>query len=78
MKTVDIKAAEFFELLRLNDTSMWEIFRKLQNGQPRLLRFLGPENQVLFDYLLPATAEELAEDEKIFAKEYAEKIANLN
>lgn len=78
MKTVNIKAAEFFETLRMNDTSMWQIFRQLQDGQPKLLRFLNPEEEVLFEYLLPATAEELAEDEKIFAKEYAEKIANFN
>lgn len=78
MKTVNIKAAEFFEMLRMNDTYMWQIFRQLQDGQPKLLRFLDPEEKVLFEYLLPATAEELAEDEKIFAKEYAEKISNFN
>lgn len=74
MKTIQIKAAQFFELLKMRDTSMWEIFAQMISEQEQELVFLNEKEEVLFTYLLPTSLEKLKEDQKIFAKEYAEKI----
>ena len=74
MKTIQIKAAQFFELLKLKDTSMWEIFAQMISAEEQELIFLNEKEEVLFTYLLPTNLEKLKEDQKIFAKEYAEKI----
>ena len=74
MKTIQIKAAQFFELLKMKDTSMWEIFAQMISEQEQELVFLNEKDEVLFTYLLPTSLEKLKEDQKIFAKEYAEKI----
>ena len=74
MKTIQIKAAQFFELLKMKDTSMWEIFAQMISEQEQELVFLNEKEEVLFTYLLPTSLEKLKEDQKIFAKEYAEKI----
>lgn len=78
MKNIQIKAKDFFELLKLRDTSMWEIFAQMVDGEEKEIVFLDEENKVLFSYVLPSTMEKLQEDQKIFAKEYAEKIAQNN
>ncbi len=74
MKIIQIKAAQFFELLKMKDTSMWEIFAQMISEQEQELVFLNEKDEVLFTYLLPTSLEKLKEDQKIFAKEYAEKI----
>lgn len=78
MKNIQIKAKDFFELLKIRDTSMWEIFAQMVDGEEKEIVFLDEENKVLFSYVLPSTMEKLQEDQKIFAKEYAEKIAQNN
>ena len=78
MKTIEIKAAPFFELLKLKDTSMWEIFSQMIDGGEKEIIFLDDEDKVLFSYLLPTTLEKLREDQKVFAKDYAEKMAQNN
>jgi hypothetical protein len=78
MKTIEIKAKDFFELLKLKDTSMWEIFAQMVDGKEKELLFLDEENKILFAYPLPNNMEQLEEDRKLFAKEYAEKIAKFN
>lgn len=78
MKTIQIKAKDFFELLKIRDTSMWEIFAQMVDGEEKEIVFLDEEDKVLFSYVLPSTMEKLQEDQKIFAKEYAEKIAQNN
>lgn len=78
MKNIQIKAKDFFELLKLRDTSMWEIFAQMVDGEEKEIVFLDEETKVLFSYVLPSTMEKLQEDQKIFAKEYAEKIAQNN
>ncbi|MFB9121123.1 hypothetical protein ACFFUE_07970 [Bergeyella porcorum] len=78
MKNIQIKAKDFFELLKLRDTSMWEIFAQMVDGEEKEIVFLDEEDKVLFSYVLPSTMEKLQEDQKIFAKEYAEKIAQNN
>lgn len=78
MKHIEIKASQFFDLLKTHDTSMWGIFAQMIDGEEKEIIFLDDETKVLFNYILPATQEKLDEDQKVFAKEYAEKISGLN
>ncbi|PIE50675.1 MAG: hypothetical protein CSA38_01520 [Flavobacteriales bacterium] len=79
MKTIQIKAKEFFELLKLKDTSMWDIFAQiLDENEEKELIFLDENEKILFNYILPKNLEKLKADQKTFAKEYAEKIAEMN
>lgn len=74
MKTIQIKAKPFFELLKMKDTSMWEIFAQMISEEEQSLIFLNDKEEVLFIYQLPTNLEKLDEDQKTFAKEYAEKL----
>ena len=78
MKTIEIQAKPFFELLRLKDTSMWEIFSQMIDGEEKELIFLDEENRVLFNYVLPKNTEQLEADRATFSKEFAEKQSRLN
>lgn len=78
MKKVTIDAVQFFELLKLKDTSMWEIFARMIDGEEKEIIFLDKDEQILFTYRLPATPEKLAEDQKAFATHYADKLSGLN
>lgn len=78
MKTIEIKAKEFFELLKLKDTSMWEVFAQMIDGEEKELLFLDEEKKILFAYTLPKNEEQLKTDQTTFSKEYAEKITELN
>ncbi len=78
MKNIQIKAKDFFELLKLKDTSMWEVFAQMIDGEEKELIFLDENENVLFHYILPKTLEQLQEEQKVFAKEYAEKISHIN
>lgn len=73
MKVVQIQATKFFELLKLKDQSMWDIFAQMIDGEPKELVFLE-EEKFLFAYRLPATLEEMKKDKDIFTEKYAEKI----
>lgn len=78
MKTIEIKAQQFFELLKIKDTSMWEIFAQMIDGEEKEIIFLDNEEKVLFNYTLPDDLEKLKADQKVFSKEYSEKIAQNN
>ena len=78
MKNIQIKASNFFELLKSRDTSMWKIFSQMIDGEEKEIIFLDDEEKVLFNYILPSTLEKLNEDREKFAKEYAEKLSGLN
>lgn len=78
MTPVNIKAEPFFELLKLKGQSMWEVFAQMIKEEPQLLLFMNAEDEVLFEYVLPVTIEQLKEDQKKFSEEYAEKVASLN
>ena len=78
MKNIQIKASNFFELLKSRDTSMWKIFSQMIDGEEKDIIFLDEEEKVLFNYILPSTLEKLNEDREKFAKEYAEKLSGLN
>lgn len=78
MKTIQIKAEQFFELLRLKDTPMWEIFAQMIDGEEKEIIFLDNEDKLLFNYILPSNKEKLEEDRKEFSKQFSEKLANFN
>lgn len=78
MKNIQIKASQFFELLKASDTSMWEIFSQMIDGAEKEIIFLDDEEKVLFHYILPETMEKLNNDREKFAKEYSEKLSGLN
>lgn len=78
MKTIQIQAQPFFELLKTKDTSMWEIFAQMLDGEAKELLFLDQNNQLLFRYLLPENAEKLEADRKEFSLLFAEKLAAQN
>ena len=78
MKNIQIKASSFFELLKMKDTSMWEIFAQMIDKEEKEIIFLDDEEKVLFTYLLPNNLEKLEEDRKRFSEEYAEKLSGLN
>lgn len=78
MKIIQIKANDFFEFIKIKDTSMWEIFSQMIDGEEKEIIFLDEEEKVLFSYILPKNLKKLEEDRKTFAKEYADKISDLN
>ncbi|SHF47790.1 hypothetical protein [Chryseobacterium sp. OV279] len=78
MQRIEIKAEQFFELLRLKDTPMWEIFAQMIDGNEKEIIFLDHEDKVLFNYVLPADKEKLEEDRKEFSKQFSDKLANFN
>ncbi len=78
MKNIQIKASSFFELLKMKDTSMWEIFAQMIVEEEKEIIFLDDEEKVLFTYLLPNNLEKLEEDRKKFSEQYAEKLSGLN
>ncbi len=78
MKKIEIKADQFFELLKLKDTSMWEIFTQMIDGNEKEIIFLDNEDKILFNYILPSTKEKMEEDQKEFSKQFSDKLANLN
>ncbi|MDR2237341.1 MAG: hypothetical protein LBE92_14555 [Chryseobacterium sp.] len=78
MQSIEIKAEQFFELLKLKDTSMWAIFSQMIDGNEKEIIFLDQEDKILFNYILPSTQEKLEEDRKEFSKEFADKLAELN
>lgn len=74
MKSVKIQATPFFELLKLKDQSMWDIFAQMVDGEEKELTFVDEEDKFLFAYRLPATLEEMNKDKEIFTEKYAEKL----
>lgn len=78
MQKIEIKADQFFELLKLKDTSMWEIFAQIVDGNEKEIIFLDHEDKILFNYVLPSTKEKMEEDRKEFSKQFADKLADLN
>ncbi|WP_234111310.1 MULTISPECIES: hypothetical protein [Chryseobacterium] len=78
MKNIQVNATQFFELLKDRDTSMWEIFAQMVDGEEKRIIFLDDDENILFNYILPDNLEKLEEDRKKFAAEYQEKLSGLN
>lgn len=77
MNCYQVKAAEFFDMLKSRDTSMWEIFAQMIDGSEKKLIFIDEKSQVLFDLILPETKEELDVLRKKFNEEFALRLASL-
>ena len=78
MEIIQIKATSFFELLKIKDTSMWEIFAQMIGEQEKEIVFLDDGEKILFTYILPDNLDQLNTDREKFAKEYSEKLSGLN
>lgn len=78
MEIIQIKASAFFDLLKMKDTSMWEIFAQMIAEKEKEIIFLDDEEKVLFTYILPDNLEQLNEDREKFAKEYSDKLSSFN
>jgi predicted CopG family antitoxin len=55
MKNITIKANDFFELLKLKDQSMWDIFAQMIDGEEKEIVFLNDDKEYIFHYILPTT-----------------------
>ncbi|MBM7420865.1 MULTISPECIES: hypothetical protein [Chryseobacterium] len=78
MKKIEIKAEQFFELLKLKDTSMWSVFAQMIDGEEKEIIFLDNEEKILFNYILPSNPEKLEEDRKEFSKQFSDKLSTIN
>lgn len=78
MEMIQIKASAFFDLLKMKDTSMWEVFSQMIGEKEREIVFLDNEDKILFNYILPNNLEQLNKDREKFSKEYADKLSTLN
>lgn len=78
MKNIQIKATPFFELLKIKDQSMWDLFAQMIDGEEKELIFLGEEGQVLFSYILPASLEKLQEDKTLLPSSMPIKYLKLD
>jgi len=78
MKKIEIQAEQFFELLKLKDTSMWTVFAQMIDGEEKEIIFLDNEEKILFNYILPSNPEKLEEDRKEFSKQFSDKLSTMN
>lgn len=79
IKTIEIKAAGFFELIRSRDVSMWQMFEEMVNeAEEQLVIFLDENDKELAHYILPTNLEQLREDQKLFAASFKEKLQIKN
>lgn len=74
MENIRIKTEEFFDMLKLRNSSMWDLFETMISGEEKQIIFLDKDNHVVTTYILPQTKEQLHNDREIFAKAFAEKL----
>ncbi len=77
MKSVQIQAKPFFELLQQNEQSMWSIFNQMIDGEEKDIIFLDEENKVLFNFILPKTQTELTEKQAEFTELFKQKLKDI-
>lgn len=75
MKKIHIQADAFFELLKLKNQSMWEIFAQMIQKEEQEILFINEKQEILFHYILPNNLEKLKQDQKKFSEEFKQKIA---
>lgn len=75
MKSIQIKAQPFFELLKNNEQSMWSIFSQMIDGEEKDILFLDENDNVLFNFILPKSEEELKEKQEEFTEFFKVKLA---
>lgn len=74
MKTIEIKANEFFELIKGRAISMWSMFEEMVTEEEQLILFLDEEGKEIAHYILPTNVEQVKEDQKVFAETFKEKL----
>lgn len=75
MKTIEIQAKAFFELIKSREVSMWSMFEEMVNPEEeQLVIFLDEELKEIAHYVLPKTIEQVKEDQKVFAQSFKEKL----
>lgn len=75
IKTIEIKAKAFFELLKQNDQSMWSVFaHMIDEKEEQLILFVNEEGAEIAHYILPTSLEQMQEDQKLFAEQFKEKL----
>ena len=74
MKKIQIKTKDFFELLKIKETSMWDIFTQMIDNEEKEIIFLDNDNNILFNYILANNIEKLQSDKKIFIENFSLKI----
>ena len=52
MKKIQIKTKDFFELLKIKETSMWDIFTQMIDSEEKEIIFLDNDNNFL-DFFNP-------------------------
>ena len=77
MKKIHIQAEPFFDLLKVKNQSMWDIFEQMIQEQEQEIIFINDKEQVLFNYILPNNIDKLKEDQKKFSEEFKNKIAQV-
>mgnify|MGYP001681626769 CR=1 FL=1 len=51
MKKIQIKTKDFFELLKIKETSMWDIFTQMIDNEEKEIIFLDNDNNILFNFI---------------------------
>lgn len=75
MKTIEIQAKAFFELLKGRDVSMWSMFEEMISAEEeQLIIFLDEDGKELAHYVLPTNVAQVKEDQKVFAESFKEKL----
>lgn len=75
MKTIEIQAKAFFELIKNRDMSMWSMFEEMVNPEvEQLIIFLDEEGKEIAHYILPTSVDQVKEDQKVFAQSFKEKL----
>ncbi len=75
MEYIQIKAEAFFEMIKIRDISMWDIFAQMIDGNTKTILFTDETENPIFDYLLPSNLDQLKIDQAQFAKEFSQKLA---
>lgn len=79
IKTIEIKANDFFEKIGLYNVSMWDVLSNMMNPEEeQLIIFLDQDNKEIAHYLLPTSEEQLQRDKKHFAEYFKEKLQQTN
>lgn len=75
IRTIEIQAKGFFDLLKEREQSMWTVFAEmLREEEEQLILFLDEEGGEIAHYILPAKPEQLQEDQRLFADSFKEKL----
>lgn len=78
MQQVEIKAKEFFAMIKERQLSMWDVLQQMIDGEEKKIKFISDDGSLLMQYVLPKTLDKLKIDQKEFARLFAEQMEQLN